>query len=375
MRICHIVRQFHPAVGGLENFVADLARAQIAQGHSCEVLTLNRIFRSYRDKLPDKNRAHGLKVVRVPAIGGPRLFHPIIPTEKLETYDVLHVHGVDGMFDRIARHPRRKGQAVIATSHGLFFHTPWMRTAKHVYLNTFTRLAALRYDLVIANSRADEKRLRGVCRRVVRLPNGVTPLSAGMSTGRDLLYVGRLASHKRVDRLLAALSAPALSGARLHVVGPEWDVSVGYLSREAARIGIEDRVTFHGRLHQEQLETLVKSCGVFVSASQYEGFGMSMIESMSAGLVPVVQPNESFEELMRASPVGSLVDFGDPPAAARAIRGELDRLNEDTRRAAMAFANRFSWRSHAERTLGYYEQALAHADRRWRAPFWRPRSA
>lgn len=375
MRICHIVRQFHPSVGGLESFVADLATAQIALGHDCEVLTLNRIFRSYRDKLSDKKRVLGLKVTRVPAIGGPRLFYPLIASHMLEDYDILHVHGVDGMFDRIARHPRRKGQAVIATSHGLFFHTPWMRTMKHIYLNTLTRLNAGRYDLVIANSQADEKRLSGVCPRLVRLANGVTPLATEMSTGRDLLYIGRLASHKRVDRLLMALMLPALDGSHLHVVGPEWDVSVGYLSREAARMGVLDRVTFHGRLHQEQLEELARSCGVFVSASRYEGFGMSMIEAMSAGLVPVVQANESFRELMSSSPVGALADFGDPPAAAQAIRAELDGLSIEARRAAIAFANRFSWRTHAERTLGYYQQALAHADRRWHAPFWRTRSA
>jgi alpha-1,3-mannosyltransferase len=166
-----------------------------------------------------------------------------------------------------------------------------------------------------------------------------------------------------------------LAGVHLHVVGPEWDVSVGYLTREASRLGVLDRVTFHGRLHQNELEQLALECGVFVSASLYEGFGMSMIEAMSAGLVPVVQPNPSFEELIGSSPVGVTVDFADPPAAARAIRAELAQLTLDRRRAAVAFANRFSWRTHAERTVSYYHQALAHADRRWHAPFWRPRSA
>jgi alpha-1,3-mannosyltransferase len=102
---------------------------------------------------------------------------------------------------------------------------------------------------------------------------------------------------------------------------------------------------------------------------------MSMIEAMSAGLVPVVHTNESFKELIDSSPVGTVTDFADPPAAARTIRRELDGLSPESRRAAMAFANRFAWRTHAERTVGYYQQALATAERRWHAPFWRPRSA
>ena len=41
MRILHIVRQFSPAIGGLENFVFCLARAQLQAGVHAQVLTLN----------------------------------------------------------------------------------------------------------------------------------------------------------------------------------------------------------------------------------------------------------------------------------------------------------------------------------------------
>ena len=43
-RIVHIVRQFSPAIGGLENFVKSLAKEQIDDGLDVEVVTLNRIF-------------------------------------------------------------------------------------------------------------------------------------------------------------------------------------------------------------------------------------------------------------------------------------------------------------------------------------------
>ena len=43
MFVVHVVRQFHPGVGGLENVVLELASAQAAAGYRVRVLTLDRI--------------------------------------------------------------------------------------------------------------------------------------------------------------------------------------------------------------------------------------------------------------------------------------------------------------------------------------------
>lgn len=354
MKICHLVRQFHPSVGGLERFVEDLAREQKNLGHECDVLTLDRIFQT-GERLPTQSEVSGLRVLRAPAIGGQKFFVPIIPQHALRDYDVLHVHGVDGVFERVARE-RRARRLLVASSHGLFFHTPWMARLKVLYFHSVTRLCASRYDLMLANSVADQQRLQGITRRVALVPNGVRPLTV-RSEGRDLLYLGRLASHKHVDRLIAALAEPALADARLHVVGPDWDVAADQLRRVANDFNVAGRVQFHGALESRALEPVVRRCGVFVSASTYEGFGMSMIEAMSAGLAPVVHANPSFVELVGASRIGAIVDYRDPSAASSAIRSALDSLTPAARNTASDFAARFSWRANAERTLAAYRDA------------------
>jgi alpha-1,3-mannosyltransferase len=358
MRVCHIVRQFHPSVGGLENFVSDLAREQTALGCACEVLTLDRVFQGGHGALRASEVISGLMVRRAPMIGHRRFFIPMITRDQLEPFDVLHVHGIDGMFDRLARHPRRPGQALVATSHGGFFHTTWMRTAKTVYFNTLTRLSAQHYDVILANSASDRERLLAITPRVALTPNGVKPLGDFVCAGRDLLCLGRLASHKHIDRLLITLAEPVLADTHLHIVGPEWDVKIPDLLRAAADLGIADRVTFHGRISRPALQRLAVRCGLFVSASRFEGFGMSMIEAMSVGLVPVVEANPSFRELLLSTDVGALTHFATPHVAAAATRRELDLLSDARRARAMRFAERFSWRAHAERTLDHYVTAL-----------------
>ena len=96
---------------------------------------------------------------------------------------------------------------------------------KRAYFGSVTKLAAGRYDGLIANSASDEERLRTLGRRVVQIPNGVAPIGDFTARGRDLLCLGRLSSHKRVDRLIAMMASPPLADTVLHVVGPDWDIS------------------------------------------------------------------------------------------------------------------------------------------------------
>ena len=58
MLIVHVVRQFHPGVGGLETVVLELASAQVKAGHRVRVVTLDRLFNvAGKQKLPAQRDA------------------------------------------------------------------------------------------------------------------------------------------------------------------------------------------------------------------------------------------------------------------------------------------------------------------------------
>jgi alpha-1,3-mannosyltransferase len=360
--ICHVVRQFSPSVGGLESFVENLARELVRAGNDCDVITLDRLFRKPAERLPPRESVGGLSIARVPMLGHPRLFLPLFPAEAFRSYDVIHVHGVDGMFDRVAFEPRRPRQLLVATTHGLFFHTPWMKSAKQIYFQTITRAAAQRYDAIIATSSADQTLMRRLRPDVEHIPNGVAPLACA-AHGGDLLSHGRLASHKRLDLLIETLAQPVLAGVQLHIAGPEWDVSAAALRDCARANNVAERVHIHGSVSASRLLEIASGCGLFVCASEYEGFGMALIEAFSAGLSAVVSANPSFAEIMQAAPTGRLADFHDPAAAALIVRDELQRLSAEKRQASKAYAATFSWRNNAERTLAVYDAAQARKRR------------
>ena len=66
--------------------------------------------------------------------------------------------------------------------------------------------------------------------------------------------------------------------------------------------------------------------GLLFADSVYEGFGIALIEAMSAGLVPVVEPNAAFSAFARKHAEIALADFGNAEQAADAEKaaGTLD---------------------------------------------------
>ena len=365
LRILHIVRQYLPAVGGMESFVRDLAAEQRAMGHAPAVLTLNRQFNLGNRRLPANETIDGVPVRRIGYVGRRRYFLPFLGPMSLRRADILHVHATDPFFDLVALLRFAARVPAVATTHGGFFHTPAYGGIKRLYFRHITRRTCRSYGALFANSEQDEGYFNGLHPNVIRLPNGVRPIGDITAEGRDLLYIGRLASHKNVDgviRAVAALTGEA-AASRLHIVGQEWDVRPDSLARLAGELGIADRVVLHGYLDDAALALLAAGCGLFVSGSTYEGFGMSMIEAMGVGLVPVVHPNPSFAELVGEAGVGRCADFADPPAAAAAIAEALARLGPGDRGRVRAFAERFSWRTAAARCVAEYRCLLAERRR------------
>ncbi|MBN8964665.1 MAG: glycosyltransferase, partial [Rhizobiales bacterium] len=157
MQITHVVRQFHPAVGGMENVVWELASAQITKGHSVRVVTLDRLFKSpRRERLPHRETCDGIEIVRIPFFGSTRYPLAFSVLKYVKGADIVHVHGVDFFFDFLAviwpLHRRR----LVVSTHGGYFHTPFASAFKKLYFATVTRLMLSRYAGVASVSVADQ---------------------------------------------------------------------------------------------------------------------------------------------------------------------------------------------------------------------------
>jgi len=146
MRITHVVRQFHPAIGGMENVVENLASAQRAKGHQVRIVTLDRVFNAAKPhRLPAHEWFNGFEIVRVPYFGSKRYPIALSALRHVRDADIVHVHGVDFFLDYLAWTAPFHRRKLVVSTHGGFFHTDKMRV-----IEKFTRVGdQLTYDVTI----------------------------------------------------------------------------------------------------------------------------------------------------------------------------------------------------------------------------------
>lgn len=358
LRILHVVRQYAPAIGGLESYAHSITAHQKALGHDCEVLTLNKVFHGDGAVLPAEETIDGIKVRRVGFWGRRRFFIPKVSPFYFKKFDIVHVHNTDVFYDYVALSSLLTGIRPVATTHGGFFHTKDFSLVKQVYFHTVTRISSFFYKAIFAISGNDFEMFKRLSNKVTLLPNAVEPLGKGITAGSDFLYIGRLAEHKRVERVIevfARLKGDHNIAGKLHIVGPEWDIKIEPLRKLAHARGVEADTIFHGAASRERMVEIAKECGYFLSASTFEGFGMSMIEAMSVGMIPFVEANESFRELVDGSGVGLCGDYTETDAMAARIAASLPAQTALRERAA-SFAAQFSWDDLVRNVILAYRQ-------------------
>lgn len=366
MRITHVVRQFHPAVGGLEDVVKNLAIAQTANGHDVRIVTLNRIFNSEeRGLLPKHERIDGLQIVRVPFFGSKRYPIAFSAFKHVRDADIVNVHGIDFFFDYLAWTAPLHRRKLVVSTHGGFFHTGFAAKLKKLYFHTATRLSLTWYSGVASVSASDDELFRKVRPRGTRLiENGVDTakyFNAGSPTPKKrLLSMGRLSSNKRLDLVIRFLAALRQLDPQwtLCIAGRPWDVPSAGLRLLAEELGAGDAVDIVENPSEGTIRALIAGCSIFVTASNYEGFGLAVVEGMSAGLWPVVSGIPPFKCLIEKTGVGTVLDFAAPGAAAHFLSEWNSADHEARRAAAISAADRYQWRHVSEDYETLYHSAL-----------------
>ncbi len=191
--------------------------------------------------------------------------------------------------------------------------------------------------------------------RAAALPPEKRPWPAG---ARVVGYIGRFDPVKRLDLLIRA-------AARL-IVGDytRWEnlyvALVGYGPEEkrlrtlAARLGVASHVAFCGATNIP--ETLYKCFDVLCLPSVVEGFGMTIIEAMAAGVPVLACRSPALEEIIVHGANGWLVQGASPHAISEGIAQILNNaaLRERLKVGAGATVQNFT----AEKMVAGYEKIL-----------------
>ena len=255
------------------------------------------------------------------------------------------------------------------TIHDVSFlaHPEWFRPRERLRRRWLTRHAARSAAVVLTDSMFSRneivKHIGLDAARVRVVPPGVSArhVAAGRRE-RLVLFVGTVLNRRRVPQLIDAFAVAAadLPDARLIIVGADRTWPAQDLGAVAARLGVTRKVEVRSYVEDAELASLYARAAVFVFLSEYEGFGLTPLEALAAGVPVVVLDTAVAREVYgpAATYVGPAATVTD---TASIVRGLL--LDKTAAREQMAAAPgvlaRYSWEDAASRTLEAIESAAA----------------
>ena len=254
------------------------------------------------------------------------------------------------------------------TIHDISFvaHPEWFRWREGLRRRWLTRRSAHAADVVFTDSQFSrseiERRLDLEPSRIVVIPPGVTSRNGSARNGgaREpmVLFVGSLFNRRRLPDLIAAFAQATtdLPHARLVIVGGDRTWPRQDLASIAGAHGVQARIEFRRYAPDRELDDLYARASVFSFLSEYEGFGMTPLEALSAGVPSVVLDTAVAREIYGDAAV--FVAPGDVAGAAAALRRLLTEPSSAAPilTAAPAVLGRYSWDAAADRTLEHIER-------------------
>jgi UDP-glucose:(heptosyl)LPS alpha-1,3-glucosyltransferase len=195
---------------------------------------------------------------------------------------------------------------------------------------------------------------RSVCRAEIRSRYGIN------ESDMLLLFVGMNFEVKGLDTIIAAVAlaraARPEANIRLLAVGRGDE---GKYRKLAESLGAGSAVTFAGT-QVDGLERYYRAADGFILLSQFDTFGMVVLEAMAAGLPVIVSPNVGAKDLIREGGNGFILPaHRDGDAAAERIIQLADaNKREAMGQAAMQTAAMHDWDVLAEKIGRMYESQV-----------------
>ena len=347
MKVLHVYNHFTPCKGGIENQIEGLCRNLIGLGHESNVVCLNTCSNS-QEKLQKFSEYNGIKVYRLPYLN--LRFYKIAPSvlKLVMGYDVIHVHGLGFFSDFLALTKFFHKKHLVLSTHGGIFHTKSLYSLKKIYFRLWCRYVLKKFDQIIAVSKKDLELFSKISSDIVFIPNALE-IKDFKNLKREteknsFLFVGRISKNKRIDNLINTFYflKKKIPDIKLYIVGEDWGGIKNDLDQSIRKKGLEENIIFTGGIKDlEELYSYYSKAEFFVSASEYEGFGISALEAMASSLVVFLNDIPAFRELVEDGVNGVIVDYSNPLVASerisRTISGDINQVRRNVHETVLKY--------------------------------------
>jgi glycosyltransferase involved in cell wall biosynthesis len=344
---------------GVGRYLAELLARWGASSHA-----RRHDFRLYAHRPIEVPPAFAGKVTVLPGAGGTPWEQWTLPRALARSKpDVLFAPGYTAPLTAPCR--------IVVTIHDVSFaaHPEWFSRREGMRRRWITAWSARRARIVLTDStysRDEIVRHVGVPAGKIRtIPLGVhasTPARDARDREPLVLYVGSLFVRRHVDKLIEAFGrvvAERVPESRLEIVGDNRLYPPSDPAHVLHQFGqdIRQRVRIRSYVDDGTLHDLYKRASVFAFLSEYEGFGLTPLEALAAGVPPVVLDTPVAREVY--GPAAEYVHDLSPDVVGQSLSSLLTQPEARRRlvQHADAVLGRYSWDRAAETTLVALEEA------------------
>lgn len=204
---------------------------------------------------------------------------------------VAHLHVVYGFAEEAIYLKKEKGLPFIVSEHMGPFPFEWIAAKEELVAQPIKQASK-----VIAVSKAQAKQIESFTGVVpVIVPNVINEkefyfaskqIQPGNSKQLQIAFTGIYTKAKGADYLLNVFPEflKTYPGTLLHMVGYATEERMKELQTLLQQAGIQQHVKFHGNLSAAQLNALYQQCDFYVCSSEWESFGLSVLEGLFTGL-------------------------------------------------------------------------------------------
>jgi glycosyltransferase involved in cell wall biosynthesis len=364
---------YPPAVGGLDRYVKETSEGLAGRGHRVVVVTtdLEQPMSRKRLSIPPENRdlaeVHRLPTWRIPRIGFP--FATAMPSViAAAAPDLIHAHCILHSSAVFAWRAAKKARVpfilnTIFSPRSGWFWNNYLRLGRRMIADADCVIAISNFErelLLKAGFRGSriEVLAPGVDLAPLKTPRTSIYSRYGLENNRVIVSLGRLAFGKRVDRLLQALPTVLRKhpDVRLFIAGPDYG-DAGRLKEISRSLDLDSFVVFAGALSADDVASALQASTAFVMTTDFELFGITLIEAMAAGTAVIAPRVASVPNVVRDGETGILYEQKVEALAAslNSILGDEDLRRHLVREGRIEADTRFDF----QRNLDALERIYA----------------
>lgn len=385
MRIGLFTDSYTPDINGVSTSVFNLRKALMKMGHTVYIVTVNNSI--IKHEYDEKEKI--LKLPGIPVGIYNYRFSEIYSISTIKiikkwNLDVIHSHtefGV-GIFARILS--KQFKIPLVHTYHTLYedythyiTHNHFDKLSKNIVKN-LTKLYCVKTakETIVPTNKIYKlfKEKYMIDKNINIIPSGididrfykenVSPTKVEQIkkkygiTKQDftIIFVGRLATEKNIEFLLNAerkMIEKKIFNTKLLIVGdgPEKEKYINI----ARKLNIFDKVIFTGKIKQEEIQYYYQCADAFVTASNSETQGLTVIEAMASEVVPICINDMAFLEMV---PKKSIFSNQEEYINQLITFANNDKLREEYKVEIRKKAEEYSSKRYAEKVLDVYRGVL-----------------